>query len=171
MFAAFIFVVCVGSLAFSYGVCPIETYASSGCLDVRGKPVSIDSSFRSSMSTICAAATRCNVTLYITDSYRKPDSVVLGAIVPPATLSNHKIGHAIDMNVVYGKSGTLCNSSCLGGNQQPTDVKCFIDGVKAQGLRWGGDFTATDPVHIDDGYNVKYTANYKVLYAKIQKEC
>ena len=123
------------------------------------------------MNVVCAAATLCNVKLYITDSYRKPDAVVLGAIAPPATLSNHKVGHAIDMNVVYGKTGTLCNSGCLGGSQQPTDVKCFIDGVKAQGLRWGGDFTTTDPVHIDDVYNVKNTANYKVLYAKIQKEC
>jgi hypothetical protein len=170
MLTPFLFLLCIGSLAVCNGACSIENYVSGSCLDPRGKLVSIDSGFRSSMNTICAAATGCNVKLFITDSYRKPDSVVLGAIVDPAALSNHKIGHAIDMNVVYGKSGTLCNSPCLGGNQQPTEVKCFINAVKNKGLRWGGDFKQTDPVHIDDGYNLN-TANYKVLYAKIQKEC
>ncbi|CAF2749585.1 unnamed protein product [Rotaria sp. Silwood2] len=121
------------------------------------------------MDTICTVAARCNVKLYITSSYRRPDSTILDAIVPPADMSNHKIGHAIDMNVVYGESYTLCNSKCLGG-EQPTDVKCFIDEIKSEGLRWGGDFSTTDPVHIDDEYN-RNMDNYKELYAKIQEEC
>lgn len=121
------------------------------------------------MNNICATASSCNVKLYITDSYRKPDSIVLNPIVTPAQLSNHKIGHAIDMNVVYGFSNTICNSNCLRGTQ-PTAVKCFIDGVKRKRLRWGGDFSDVDSVHIDDGYN-QNIANYKTLYAKIQKEC
>ena len=171
MFASLLFAVCVGSLAVTHAVCPIETYTSSSCLATGGQQVKIHSGFRSSMNNICAVANRCNVKLHITSSYRKPGSAVLGAIVAPAALSNHNIGHAIDMNVVYGKSRTLCTSGCLGGKQQPTDVKCFINGVKAQGLRWGGDFTTRDPVHIDDGYNLKNAADYKVLYKKIQKEC
>ncbi len=166
---AFLLLVCIGSFSISHGICPIETYSSIGCFDPRGKSVSINSSFRSSMNEICTAATSCKVKLYITDSYRKPDSTVLGAIVTPAKLSNHKVGHAIDMNVVYGTNNALCNSNCLSGTQ-PTAVKCFIDAVKRSGLRWGGDFSETDPVHIDDGYNLN-TVNYKALYAKIQKEC
>jgi hypothetical protein len=166
---AFLLLICLASFAISHGTCPIETYSSTNCFDTRGKSVNIDSSFRSSMNSICAAAVTCKVKLYITDSYRKPDSVVLGAIVTPAQLSNHKVGHAIDMNVVYGTSNTLCNSGCPGGIQ-PTAVKCFIDTVERTGLRWGGDFSDTDPVHIDDGYN-QNTASYKALYAKIQKEC
>jgi len=94
---------------------------------------------------------------------------VPGAIVPPAQLSNHNIGHAIDMNVVYGTSNTLCDSKCLGGTQ-PAAVKCFIDAVKRAGLRWGGNFRPIDFVHIDDGYN-QNTVNYNALYGKIQKEC
>src|SRR5271156_4695854 len=133
---AFLLIVCIASFAVSHGTCPIETYSSVGCFDPRDKSVSIDSSFRSSMDQICAAAASCNVKLYITGSYRKPDSVVLGPIVTPAELSNHKVGHAIDMNVVYGTSNTLCNSNCLGGTQ-PAAVKCFIDAVKTAGLRWG----------------------------------
>jgi hypothetical protein len=121
------------------------------------------------MEAICNAAVRCNVKLYITSSFRKPDSAVLGAIVTPATLSNHKIGHAIDMNVVYGKSPILCNSVCLGG-KLPTDVQCFIDEVKSEGLRWGGDFKTKDPVHIDDGYNFDTDA-YTELYEYIQEAC
>jgi hypothetical protein len=73
------------------------------------------------------------------------------------------------MNVVYGTNNAICNSNCLGGTQL-TAVKCFIDAVKRTGLRCGGDFSETDPVHIDDGYNLN-TVNYKALYAKIQKEC
>ncbi|CAF3982053.1 unnamed protein product [Rotaria sp. Silwood1] len=121
------------------------------------------------MDIICATAASCNVKLYITSSYRRPGSIVLGAIVPPADMSNHKIGHAIDMNVVYGESDTLCNGKCLGG-KQPTDVKCFIDKIKSEELRWGGDFSTKDPVHIDDGYN-RNKDNYKEVYAKIQEEC
>ncbi len=159
----------IALFAVSHGTCPIETYSSAGCFDTRGKTLNIDSGFRSSMNSICAAAVNCKVKLYITDSYRQPDSAVIGAIVTPATLSNHKIGHAIDMNVVYGTSNTLCNSNCLRGTL-PTAVKCFIDAVKRTGLRWGGDFNDIDPVHIDDGYN-QNTDKYKDLYAKIQKEC
>ena len=137
MFASFLFDVCVGSFGVSHGICPLEIYSSSNCLATGGQQVKIHDGFRSSMNTICAVAKRCNVKLLITDSYRKPGSAVLGAIVTPAALSNHKIGHAIDMNVVYGKSRTVCNSGCLRGNQQPTDVKCFINGVKAQGITMG----------------------------------
>ena len=124
----------IGSIIISLEACSIETFESSDCLDSRGSTVSIDSDFYNSMEAICDAAVRCNVKLYITSSFRQPDSAVLGAIVTPATLSNHKIGHAIDMNVVYGKSRTLCNSRCLGGNL-PTDVQCLIDEVKSEGLR------------------------------------
>ena len=170
MLASLFFVVCVGSLAVSHGLCPIDTYASSSCLAVGGAQLKIHGSFRSSMNIICGVASRCNVKLHITSSFRKPGSVVLGAIVPPATLSNHNVGHAIDMNVVYGKNRNLCNSNCLRVKLQPPEVKCFINGVKAQGLRWGGDFSTIDTVHIDDGYNMN-TTNYRALYKNIQKEC
>ena len=168
MFAS-VLLLCLVSFGVSYGSCPIESYSSTGCFASGSALVNIDRSFRSSMNSICAAAISCRVKLYITDSYRRPDSPVLNPIVQPAQLSNHKIGHAIDMNVVYGTSNTLCNSRCLGGTQ-PAAVKCFIDAVKTARLRWGGNFAITDPVHIDDGYNSNVTA-YRSLYAKIQRDC
>ncbi|CAF1351915.1 unnamed protein product [Rotaria sordida] len=123
------------------------------------------------MNSICTVASRCNVKLYIISSYRKPGSTVFGAIVQLATLSNHNVGHAIDMSVVYGKDGTICNSACLGGTNLSGDIKCFIDGVKQNGLRWGGNFSTKDLVHIDDILNLNDLARYKSLYTTIQQQC
>jgi D-alanyl-D-alanine carboxypeptidase len=69
-------------------------------------------------------------------------------------MSNDLAGHAIDMNVMHGPTKSqLCNSACLGGTL-PAAVQPFIDAVRADaGLRWGGDFTSKDPVHIDDHLN------------------
>jgi hypothetical protein len=36
----------------------------------------------------------------------------------------------------------------------PPEIRRFLDLVRNDGeLRWGGDFTPDDPVHIDDGLN------------------
>jgi hypothetical protein len=47
-------------------------------------------------------------------------------------------------------------------------VKQFINEVKATGMRWGGDFGKPDPVHFDDGLNIKnmalWTAKYNDLH-------
>jgi hypothetical protein len=69
-------------------------------------------------------------------------------------MSNHLAGHAIDMNVKYGEAkDKWCNSTCLGG-VLPDGVSGFIKAIQDDaGLRWGGDFSDKDPVHIDDNLN------------------
>ena len=86
----------------------------------------------------------------------------------PDKRSNHYVGHAIDMNV-WDKNGKLCNSKCLRHslNQHP-DVQCFIEKVRNDpNLRWGGDFTPKDEVHIDDGINCRKPSVYDKLYNKL----
>ena len=90
----------------------------------------------------------------------------------PAKRSNHFVGHAIDMNVV-DKNGKWCNSQCLrySLNQHP-DVQCFIDKIRRdRDLRWGGDFSKPDVVHIDDSINWLKPSVYDQLYNTLQKHC
>ena len=50
-------------------------------------------------------------------------------------------------------------------------IFCFFsDKVESDtDLRWGGHFD--DPVHIDDGYNVKHSLEYEQLFEQIQAHC
>ncbi len=79
-------------------------------------------------------------------------------------------GHAIDMNLVY--PGGWANSSYLRksneANWHPA-VKGFIDAVREDAvLRWGGDFRAEDPVHIDDGLNISNPTEWEARYKATQ---
>ena len=91
--------------------------------------------------------------------------------MPPATDSNHLVGHAIDMNLYEGK--VLCNSKCLTNPpEQLKGVKCFISSIQHDPtLRWGGDFRLKDVVHIDDGLNVHDRPLYIKLFVSLQKNC
>jgi hypothetical protein len=123
----------------------------------------IDEDFEPSLITMNDIAQQFNITVFVTSSFRT-DAIVPGAIVTPATHSNHMIGHAIDCNLIL--DGVLHNSAAM---QSDTGVvRQFIDAVKAAGLRWGGDFGKPDPVHFDDGLNIKdmaaWTAKFNQLH-------
>ncbi|HEY7035621.1 MAG TPA: M15 family metallopeptidase [Thermomicrobiales bacterium] len=132
--------------------CVLTTYSGS---NFTGERVVADREFVPALAKINKYAADNDVNLLITDSFRPHGRAVRGAIVPPASRSNHLAGHAIDMNVQYGPSKNhLCNSRCLRGEHPPAAVKAFLDAIRADGsLRWGGDFEDRDPVHIDDGLN------------------
>ena len=108
----------------------------------------------------------------MTSSFRKSGQVIEGAIVKPAKRSNHYVGHAIDMNVVES-SGFWCNSKCLQNSlDHHPDVECFVTKIRNDpDLRWGGDFTPRDVVHIDDGLNLRNPNDYDQLYNNLQKNC
>ena len=123
----------------------------------------IDEDFEPSLIKMNAIAQKYNITVFVNSSYRV-DANVPGAIVTPATHSNHMIGHAIDCNLEL--AGAFYNSTKM---QTATGViRQFIDEVKAAGLRWGGDFGKPDPVHFDDGLNITnmlaWTAKYNQLH-------
>jgi uncharacterized protein DUF4157/D-alanyl-D-alanine carboxypeptidase-like protein len=150
----------------STGTCALTTYTGSNFV---GKTVTADVEFVDSLDAINAHAAANDVDVHVTSSFRT-STVVPGAIVTPATMSNHLAGHAIDMNVKYGPGkSSWCNSTCLGG-ALPAGVREFIAAVQADaGLRWGGDFTTKDPVHIDDGLNVNDAAAYTARYQATQQ--
>jgi len=130
--------------------CALTTFTAS---NFTGEKVVADVEFVDSLNSINAHAAANKVNVYVTSSFRT-STTVPGAVVTPAEMSNHLAGHAIDMNVQHGEQmASFCNSTCLGG-ELPDGVSGFIKAIQDDsGLRWGGDFTDKDPVHIDDNLN------------------
>ena len=123
----------------------------------------IDDDFESTLIKINEIAQKYNITVHINSSYR-PDAHVPGAIVKPATHSNHMIGHAIDCNLMHQRK--FYNSKLM---QSDTGIiRQFINELKMNGIRWGGDFGKPDPVHFDDGLNINnmlaWTAKYNEIH-------
>lgn len=120
-----------------------------------GEPVLADADFVPALERLDAYAKETDVEIYVTSSFRQPSEPLSGAIVEPARMSNHLVGHAIDMNL--RAAGAHFNSAVLRrGNlaNLPAAVRAFIERVRSDpDLRWGGDFRQEDPVHIDDGLN------------------
>lgn len=134
-----------------------------------GNEVRCDDSFVPALRAIETHAGEAGVKVWVTSSLREPYKTVPGAIVDPAKLSNHHIGHAIDFNVHF--EGELYRSVDLGKlapgsknkplldvpeSEVPRQVRDFIQRVRSDTthrLRWGGDFSTVDPVHIDDELN------------------
>ena len=134
---------------------PLQQYPTANTNFI-GSPILADVEFFPALDKINQAAVAAGVKVNVTNSFRVAGQTLQGTVVPPAGMSNHLVGHAIDMNVQYTDSQNktqACNSVCLGQSAPPAAVTAFINAVKAAGLRYGGDFTPSDVVHFDDGYN------------------
>jgi hypothetical protein len=125
-----------------------------------GKQVMVDREFIPELKKINQLALKFGLHVFVTSSIRRQGLSVGGSIVPPASRSNHLIGHAIDMNLKLGRK--LYNSSRLKNSKlrsQPKAIRKFIKAIRNDSrLRWGGDFSPQDPVHIDDNINNKAPA-------------
>lgn len=87
------------------------------------------------------------VSLRVNQAFRVQGLPVSGAVVPPASKSQHLIGHALDVNIV---DGTTVNTSAMFIAGTATQAaKDFTKAAKGLGLRWGGDFSPKDPPHFD----------------------
>lgn len=96
----------------------------------------------------------------------------LGAIVPPATHSNHMVGHAIDMNLIYDANGSVCDSFCMKGGHMPTSVITFLRFIMDDPqLIWGGNYTEIDVVHIDDAYYERDHDKWDCEYYMAHRYC
>jgi len=93
-------------------------------------------------------AKRAGVMLRINQTFRREGVPPTGAVVPPATRSQHLVGHAVDLNIVDGD--TVNTSDMFKNGTETDDADKLIAAVKANGLRWGGDFSKVDPPHFDD---------------------
>lgn len=137
-----------------------------------GKPLLADIEFFDSLEKIDQFATDNNIKVFITSSTRLQGSVVSGAIVRPASRSNHLVGHGIDMNVMLGER--LFNSDALNKSNLknlPKGIQDFIQSIRNDPiLRWGGDFNPADSVHIDDGLNFRDSSAWDVKFPIIQSE-
>ncbi|CAG0905737.1 unnamed protein product [Cyprideis torosa] len=147
---------------------PLRLYQGSR---FRGKPCRADVLFLPMLDKINAYAEQAKVYIAVTSSFRTTTNVA-GAIVKPATFSNHLAGHGIDMNVVYD-NGNWANSKMLVKYPNvPESVRVFLKFIiDDPQLRWGGNFTTTDPVHIDDGLNrdkTKWRKRYEVMQKAVQ---
>ena len=104
----------------------------------------------------------------INQAMRLSNSKVSGAVVTPATKSQHLIGHAIDCNIVDGDNWN--NSKTFAKGEETENAKKFISAMKTKGLRWGGDFADTDTPHFDKqvvastiDYEYKYFFNQRMI--------
>ena len=92
-------------------------------------------------------ANQQKIQLRLNQTFRVQGVAPSGAVVAPATRSQHLVGHAVDLNIVVGAA--VITSGLLNSPKAPKEATAFVDAVKKQGLRWGGDFRAADPPHFD----------------------
>lgn len=145
----------------------LKTFSGSQFI---GKPVLADGEFIPHLNKINNWASSNGLKIFVTSSARSFGVPVVGSIVPPARRSNHLVGHAIDMNIQVGS--TLLNSVALGNfGTLPASVQNFINEIRRDpDLRWGGDFSQPDPVHIDDELNGRDPSAWNAKFSIIQAE-
>ena len=113
----------------------------------------IDEEFAPLLQQMNDIAIKHNMIVVVTSSLRK-DTNVSGAIVTPAQMSNHLIGHAIDCNAKSKTTGEFFNSKKM-GDGTGDDELFFEDVDRNTDLRWGQAFNKPDSVHFDDAINIK----------------
>ncbi len=132
--------------------CELKLYTNSQFI---GKELRADIDFIPHLDRLNQYAQDCEVKIYVTSSAREPGRTVSGAIVPPASRSNHLVGHAIDMNL-QSTSGFFNSKKLKKSNvtNLPSEIQDLLKLIRDdEVLRWGGDFSKEDPVHIDDNLN------------------
>nr|XP_002122335.1 lysozyme 3-like [Ciona intestinalis] len=159
---------CSKSTGGSSGSCSLLTYSTSSVKGYNGLTIEIEPGFKSSMDSISSYASSCGVTVWVTHAFRYEGQDLGGTVVPPASNSNHLVGHAIDMNL--DTPSGWCNGDCLYAGYN-SNAECFLNKVMNGGLRWGGVWYPTDPVHIDDGLNVYSPNTWNDLYYDLQGNC
>jgi hypothetical protein len=103
--------------------------------------------FVSSLEAINTAASDAGLLFHVNQVMRLAGRPVSGAVVKPASKSQHLIGNAVDFNVEHGGKKILAKDMKWG--ELPQDVKDFLTDVKDAGMRWGGDWKERDPIHFD----------------------
>jgi hypothetical protein len=138
----------------------LTIYKTSNIIGYNNKPVIVDYYFINCMNRLNSYAKKNHLTLFVTSSFRKANQKINGAIVTPAKRSNHLAGHAIDMNIQ--SNGNWYDSKSMRRKNLknlPKNIQIFFNDIrKDKTLRWGGDFSRQDPVHIDDYLNKNHNA-------------
>jgi len=116
-------------------------------------------------------AKELSIIIKLNQTFRVNGVKVSGAVVKPASKSQHLIGHAIDCNIVDGDNWN--NSKTFKKNQETENAKKFIKATKKNGMRWGGNFSKVDTPHFDKQvvsstlkYDCKYFFNQRTISEK-----
>jgi hypothetical protein len=135
------------------------TYSNTNIKGHDGHVITIHHDFKPYLDKMNFIAVDLSIIVQVTSSLRH-STLVPGAIVPPAKMSNHLVGHAIDCNLQIGS--VWYNSKMLAS---PTGIVLdFILQCEAAHIRWGGRFKVPDPVHFDSGLNVLHPERWKDIY-------
>ncbi|MCW8987134.1 MAG: M15 family metallopeptidase [Gammaproteobacteria bacterium] len=109
--------------------------------------------------------------IFLNQSMRLNGIKVSGAVVTPASKSQHLIGHAIDCNIVDGDNWN--SSKAFKEKKETENAKKFISALKENGMRWGGNFSNVDTPHFDKqvqsnsfDYDCKYFFNQRMVSEK-----
>lgn len=134
-------------------VAPLTNIALSSTFDVLDYPspgaqeMLVHQDFVAWVAAMDKTAEDQAVSLRVNQAFRVQGLPVSGAVVPPASSSQHLIGHAIDVNIVDGS--TVNTSAMFIAGTATAAAKAFVQAAKDLGLRWGGDFSPKDPPHFD----------------------
>ena len=130
----------------------------------------VDEEFTPHLKAMNDVAVKHNMMVIVTSAFR-PNTNVKGAIVKPATMSNHLVGHAIDCNLQNTKTKEYYNSTKM-KDDKGDDYAFCQEVVQKTGLRWGGSFNTPDSVHFDDGLNLMlprlYSEKYNLFHTQKQ---
>jgi hypothetical protein len=97
--------------------------------------------------TMNEEAGKAGVHLHLNQTFRRQGVPPTGAVVQPATRSQHLVGHAVDLNIADGSA--LNTAALFEAGKQTKNAEIFVAAVKERGLRWGGNFSTADFVHFD----------------------
>lgn len=124
--------------------------------------------FAASLDAINKAADKAGLLFHVNQTMRLAGKPVSGAVVKPASKSQHLIGNAVDFNVEHNGKKILSKDMNWSGLEQ--DVKNFLTEVKGAGMRWGGDWADRDPIHFDsyidpggDEFEILYFLNQRTI--------
>lgn len=137
----------------AYGVGKLSNIELSDFFDVLNYPspggdeMLVHQDFVPWIEAMNGKAKEKKVALRVNQAFRVQGLPVSGAVVPPASSSQHLIGHALDVNIVDGK--TVNTSAMFIAGTATQAAKDFVKAAKDLGLRWGGDFSPKDPPHFD----------------------
>lgn len=139
-------------------------YTNTNIKGYEKKVITINEDFKPLLNQMNFIALDLSIVVWVTSSLRHSTSVP-GAIVTPAKMSNHLVGHAIDCNL---QRGTVWYNS----KAMASPIGAILDFVlqcEAIGFRWGGRWKGKDcdPVHFDSGLNKRDPEKWKEIYFKI----
>jgi hypothetical protein len=118
--------------------------------------------FVAALGAINQAAVDAGVRFQVNQTMRLAGRPVRGAVVQPASSSQHLIGNAVDFNIL--NNGNPIHSSKMKWADLPQAAKDFIRDVKKADLRWGGDWQKRDPIHFDSFLDPDKGPDFKILY-------